>query len=79
MRGAGLYAGVELVTDRELKTPDRAAATAVANGLRRRRVLISTTGEAGNTLKIRPPLVFTTGDADRLVEALAATLDEVGV
>jgi 4-aminobutyrate aminotransferase-like enzyme len=31
-------APLEIVTDRESKTPDRAAATAIVNGLRRRRV-----------------------------------------
>jgi 4-aminobutyrate aminotransferase-like enzyme len=77
VRGAGLYLGVEIVTDRESKTPDRATATAIVNGLRRRRVLISATGEGGNVLKIRPPLVFGTADADRLLEELAAVLAEV--
>jgi 4-aminobutyrate aminotransferase-like enzyme len=76
VRGAGLYLGVEIVTDRESKTPDRAAAAALVNGLRRRRVLISATGEGGNVLKIRPPLVFETADADRLLEELAAVLEE---
>jgi 4-aminobutyrate aminotransferase-like enzyme len=78
VRGAGLYIGVELVTDRATKAPDLAAATATVNGLRQRGVLISATGEHGNILKIRPPLVFTTADADHLLEALAATLDDVG-
>ena len=36
-------------------------------------VLIGTTGRHGNTLKIRPPLVFQRQHAD----LLAATLDEV--
>ena len=74
VRGAGLYLGVEIVADREAKSPDRAAATAIVNGLRRRRVLISATGEAGNVLKIRPPLVFAPADADRLLEELASVL-----
>jgi 4-aminobutyrate aminotransferase-like enzyme len=77
VRGAGLYLGVEIVTAPESKTPDRAAATAIVNGLRRRRVLISATGEAGNVLKIRPPLVFERADADRLLDELAAVLEEV--
>jgi 4-aminobutyrate aminotransferase-like enzyme/Ser/Thr protein kinase RdoA (MazF antagonist) len=76
VRGTGLYVGVELVGDRESKAPDGAAAAAIVNGLRRRRVLISATGEAGNVLKIRPPLVFDADDAGRLLEALAATLEE---
>jgi 4-aminobutyrate aminotransferase-like enzyme len=33
-------------------------------------VLIGRTGRHGNTLKIRPPLVFERDHADQLVEAL---------
>lgn len=74
VRGAGLYIGVELVKDRASKAPDAAAAAAVVNGLRERRVLISATGFHANTLKIRPPLVFSEANADRLLTAIEATL-----
>ena len=77
IRGSGLYVGVELVQDRMTKEPDAAAAAAVVNGLRARRVLISATGAAANTLKIRPPLVFSESNADRLLsetEKVFATL-----
>lgn len=77
IRGSGLYVGVELVKDRTTKEPDAAAAAAVVNGLRARRVLISATGAAANTLKIRPPLVFSEANADRLLsetEKVFATL-----
>ncbi|WP_183025514.1 aspartate aminotransferase family protein [Variovorax sp. UMC13] len=73
VRGAGLYIGVELVKDRATKAPDAAAAAAVVNGLRERRVLISATGFHANTLKIRPPLVFSEANADRLLTAIEAT------
>ena len=74
VRGAGLYIGVEMVTDRATKQPDATAAQAVVNGLRERRVLISATGPAANVLKIRPPLVFSPSDADRLLTEAAAVL-----
>ncbi len=77
VRGAGLYIGVEIVTDRESRDSDGATASALVNGLRDRRVLISATGCSGNTLKIRPPLVFSDADAGRLLEALEAVLTEV--
>ena len=64
IRGAGLYIGVELVTDRDTKTPDRAVARRIVNGLRERHVLISVCGHDGNVLKIRPPLVFSMADVD---------------
>jgi len=76
IRGAGLYVGAEIVTDRASRTPDSRTAAALVNGLRERRVLISATGFSGNTLKIRPPLVFSGLDAARLLDALENTLAE---
>lgn len=77
VRGAGLYIGVEFVKDQATKAPDSATALAVVDGLRQRRVLISATGYHANTLKIRPPLVFSAADADRLLTTLAETLKAV--
>jgi len=45
--------------------------------MRQNGVLIGTTGRHGNTLKIRPPLVFGRGDADLLVATLADVLGSV--
>lgn len=59
VRGAGLFPGVDLVTERHSLTPDSARAAALVNALRERRTLISVSGPAGNVLKIRPPLPFT--------------------
>ena len=72
VRGSGLYVGVELVTDRDAKTPDAATTTAVVNGLRERRVLISASGYHANTLKIRPPLVFSPANVDRFLTEIEA-------
>jgi 4-aminobutyrate aminotransferase-like enzyme len=77
VRRRGLMVGVELVRDEESWTPASEAASAVVNGLRQRRVLVGTTGEHGNVLKIRPPLVFERCHADRLVDALDETLTDV--
>jgi 4-aminobutyrate aminotransferase-like enzyme len=73
VRGAGLFIAVELVTDRVTRAPATAQTARVVNGLRERGVLLSSTGEHANTLKIRPPLVFSKAHADLLV----TTLDEV--
>ncbi|HEX7865827.1 MAG TPA: aspartate aminotransferase family protein [Variovorax sp.] len=73
VRGAGLFVGLELVTDRHARTPATAETVRVVNGLRQRQVLLSATGEHANTLKIRPPLVFSEANADLLID----TLDEV--
>lgn len=77
-RGAGLFIGLELVTDRATRAPATALAAQVVNGLRRRQVLLSATGPQANVLKIRPPLVFRREHADLLVERLGAVLTELG-
>lgn len=74
VRGAGLYIGVEIVTDRDTKEPDRAGARRLVNALRERRVLISVCGHDGNVLKIRPPLVFSMADVDWFHSAFTAAL-----
>lgn len=76
IRGAGLFIGVELVTDRESNTPNEKLALAVVNGLRERRVLLSASGPDNNVLKVRPPLPFSYADADRFLGELDATLTE---
>ena len=71
VRGAGLAIGVEIVDDPDSKTPDRDAAAAIKEGLKVRGVLVGTTGRAGNTLKIRPPLAFD----DSLVHIVTGALE----
>ena len=78
VRGDGLFIALEFVTDRESRTPGGALASRVVNAMRRRHVLISASGIHGNTLKIRPPLPFAREHADLVLEALAASLEEVG-
>jgi 4-aminobutyrate aminotransferase-like enzyme len=67
VRGRGLLVGVELGVD-------GAFAERVVDRMRDDGVLIGRTGRAGNVLKIRPPLVFSTEDADMVVAALEAAL-----
>lgn len=74
IRGRGLFLGVDLVLDRENRTPASVATARIVNGMRRRGVLIGTSGEAGNVLKIRPPLVLSQQDADILLARLQETL-----
>ncbi len=71
VRGPGLFIGVELDVE-ATERPD--IGRVVANGLRRRGVLVGATGPRVNVIKIRPPLVFSERHADRVAAALAATL-----
>lgn len=74
VRGAGLFIGVEIVSDRAAKTPDPARTAAIVNGLRQQHVLISACAKGANVLKIRPPLIFTREQADLLVARLDRVL-----
>ena len=76
IRGIGLANAIEIVTDRESQTPDPAAASEVKNALRRRNVLVGTTGRAGNVIKVRPPLAFTASLVPVFVRALTESLRE---
>ncbi len=74
VRGTGLYMGIEVVSDADAKTPDRAGAKALVNAMRERHVLISVCGHDGNVLKIRPPLVFSMSDVDWFCSEFTAAL-----
>ena len=76
VRGSGLYLGVELVLDPDTRRPAGEAASYVANRLRELGILLSTDGPDHNVLKIKPPLVFTRDDADRLADTLDQVLRE---
>ena len=73
VRGSGLFLGVELVRDRETLEPAGEEASFVANRMRGHGILLGTDGPYHNVVKIRPPMPFDEGDADRLV----ATMDRV--
>lgn len=78
VRGAGLFIGVELVTDRATKSPATAATARLVNGLREKRILISAAGPHANVLKIRPPLVFSRDNADQFLAAIDEVLTGFG-
>jgi len=75
VRSIGLLIGVELVRDRLTRTPVEDEAASVLNRMRDRGVLMGSTGRDGNVLKIRPPLVITTAEADLLVDHLDHVLE----
>jgi 4-aminobutyrate aminotransferase-like enzyme len=74
VRGAGLYLGVDVVAP-ETGEPSGELASAIVNGMRERRVLISATGPRGSVLKIRPPLPFGPEHADQFLNILSEVLD----
>jgi 4-aminobutyrate aminotransferase-like enzyme len=77
VRGRGLMTGVELVTDRGSREPAGDLAKRVKDEMAERGVLIGTTGRAGNTLKIRPPLCLTADESALIVTNLDGVLKDV--
>lgn len=76
VRGPGLFIGIELVTDPELKTPASEQASWFANRMREKGILMGTDGPFNNVLKIKPPMVFSTRDADFLLECARMVFQE---
>jgi 4-aminobutyrate aminotransferase-like enzyme len=76
VRGAGLFIGIELVRNQDTLEPADTEATYVTNRMRDNGILILTDGPLHNVLKIKPPLVFTSENADQLVETMDPILAE---
>lgn len=74
VRSAGLFLGVEIVSDRRTQAADAATTSKVVNDLREKRILISATGPRANVLKIRPPLVFSRENVDHFMDRFDAVL-----
>lgn len=73
VRGAGLFIGVDIRAMPELNLDAGEVAALIVNGMRERGVLLSTAGPAGDVLKIRPPLVFSSADVEEFVSTLRET------
>jgi len=70
VRGAGMMVGIDVVENGLTKRHAPAAAKYVREGLKARRVLVSTDGPHNSVIKIKPPLCFGKREADRLVREL---------
>ncbi|XP_020102415.1 alanine--glyoxylate aminotransferase 2 homolog 3, mitochondrial-like [Ananas comosus] len=74
VRGRGLMLGVELVTDRELKTPAKTEILHVMEQMKEMGVLVGKGGYYGNVFRITPPLCFTKEDSDFFVDVMDTAL-----
>jgi len=77
VRGVGLFIGVEIVAERQHRTPAPEATARIVNALREHGVLISSAGPMANVLKVRPPLPFGQQQADLFLESLDDVLCQV--
>lgn len=76
VHGEGLYLGLELVRDRETMEPADAEAAAICERMRELGVIVLTTSERSNVLKIKPPLCLTIESADHVVAMLDRVLTD---
>ena len=74
VRGSGLFLAVDLVIDRDQRTPASELAARLINELREYGVLTSTVGKHANILKLRPPMVLTQDDADMFLDVFERCL-----
>jgi len=74
VRGQGLFLGIELV-DSKLN-PLAAQTNYIANRMKDHGILMSSDGPDHNVLKIKPPMVFNTDDANELLFYLRKILSE---
>ncbi|KAF7042610.1 hypothetical protein CFC21_052166 [Triticum aestivum] len=77
VRGAGFMLGVELVTDRQLKTPAKDEICQAMEHMKDMGVLVGKGGFYGNVFRITPPLCFTKEDADFFVDVMDIALSKL--
>ena len=75
IRGRGLFIGIELVRDREARTPDAERCAAVRQRAFDRGVVVAAAGRFENVVKISPPLTIDEGQAS---EALGVVIEAIG-
>src|SRR5882724_4128296 len=77
VRGRGLMQAVELVSDREAKTPDAATAGALNAACHRAGLLTLTCGSFGNVMRFLPPLIISDELLDEGLTIFESALAEV--
>ena len=76
IRGSGLFLGVDLVDDRDTRSPATDLTSKVVNGLRRQGILTGSIGPFDNIVKLRPPMSFSAENADYFLEIVDGVLSE---
>ncbi|MFX1318148.1 MAG: aspartate aminotransferase family protein [Promethearchaeota archaeon] len=77
IRGRGLMIGIELVKDREKKTPAKNETMKVRERARKEGLLIGSGGVEGCVLRIQPPLVIEKKQIDEMLSILEMAIKEV--
>jgi len=77
VRGMGLMQALELVTDRESKTPAAVETARLLEAARDSGILIGKGGLYGNVIRISPPLNIRKSDVDEFIRLLDGSIEKV--
>jgi 4-aminobutyrate aminotransferase-like enzyme len=78
LQGRGLFWGLDMVTDRTTRTPfSETQMRHLGSLITEQGVITGTSGRYGQILKLRPPLVFSRADADKVLAALDSALHKL--
>ncbi len=77
VRGLGLMIGVDVVTDKKSKKPDRTTALKIIWRAWEKGLIMMTYGKYGNVLRIAPPLTIPREDLDRGIEIIEESIKDV--
>ena len=79
IRGRGMLLGIELVTDREKKTPANAALKQIADYALKKGLIFQTRGTRGlqNVIRLVPPMTATNEEVDRALSILHDAIRDV--
>ncbi len=75
VRGLGAMVGMELVTDRESRTPDKALAGRLVTGALERGLVLLSSGTFGNTIRVLAPLTTEDAVIDEGLDVMGAALE----
>ena len=75
VRGLGAMVGMELVTDRESRTPDKALAGRLVTAALERGLVLLTSGTFGNTVRVLAPLTADDAIIDEGLDVMGAALE----
>ena len=75
MRGLGAMVGMELVTDRESKAPDKALTGRLLAAALERGLILLSAGTYGNTIRVLAPLTAEDAVLDEGLDVLGAALE----
>ncbi|MCC6313437.1 MAG: aminotransferase class III-fold pyridoxal phosphate-dependent enzyme [Thermomicrobiales bacterium] len=80
IRGAGLFLGIELVTDKATKGTfkDAVLLDDLTDAMRQRGLILRNDGRNDPTTQLCPPLVITREECDRVVAILVETITDLG-